>query len=114
MNNRNWRGLAAWAFFVILILFIWQSMRSVGTERDISYSEFKKRLHAGQVERVTVRSDMIRGESRAAEGKNEFFRTTPLNDPNLVDDLERNHVKDYSGEVERGWFSMIAVNAIPT
>src|SRR4051812_28615241 len=114
MNNRNWRGIAAWVFFVILILFIWQSMRSVSSEHDISYSEFKKRLHAGQVERVTVRTDMIRGESKTPEGKEEFFRTTPLNDPNLVDDLERNKVKDYSGEVDRGWFSAIAVNAIPS
>jgi cell division protease FtsH len=114
MNNRNWRGLLAWGFFIVLILFVWNSMRSVGTEQDISYSEFKKRLHAGQIERVTVRQDMIRGESRGPDGKELLFRTTPLNDPNLVDDLERNHVKDYSGEVDRSWFSVIAVNAIPT
>src|SRR4051812_35194932 len=114
MNNRNWRGIAAWVFFVILILFIWQSMRSVGTEHDISYSEFKKRLHSGQIEGVTVRQDLIRGESRGTDGKEEFFHTTPLNDPTLVDDLERNHVKDYAGEVDRSWFSVIAVNAIPT
>ena len=113
MNNRNWRGLTAWVFFFILILFIWQSMRTVGNEREISYSEFKKRLETGQIERVTVRSDMIRGESRTPDGKPDFFRTIPLNDPNLVQDLERSKVKDFSGEVDRGWFGVIAVNAIP-
>jgi cell division protease FtsH len=114
MNNRNWRGIAAWIFFGLLFVFIYQSMRSVGTEREISYSEFKKRLGAGQIENVKVRTDMIRGESKTAEGKTEYFRTTPLNDPTLVQDLERNNVKDYSGEIDRSWFSVIAVNAIPT
>ena len=114
MGNRNWSGFTAWVFFVILILFIWQSMRSVGTEHDISYSEFKRRLHAGEIVRVIVRPDLVRGQSRTPDGKEELFRTTPLNDPNLVDDLERNHVKDYSGEVDRGWFSMLLVNAVPT
>src|SRR5580765_8697956 len=111
MNNRNWRGLAAWAFFAVLLLFVWQSMRTVGGEHDISYSEFKTRLHSGRIERLTMRPDLIRGVSLNAESKPESFRTIPLNDPNLVDDLERNHVKDYAGEVDRGWFSVIAVNA---
>src|SRR3954471_22416939 len=105
MNNRNWRGLLIWSCFIIVLLFIWQSMRSVGSEQEISYSEFKKRLNAGEIEHVTVRQDLIRGLSRAPDGKPEAFHTTPLNDPNLVQDLERNKVKDFSGEVDRGWFS---------
>src|SRR6266480_3152347 len=113
MANRNWRGLTIWAFFVILILFIWQSMRSVGGEHEISYSEFKRRLHSGQIVRVTVRPDLIRGQSHMPDGKDEFFRTTPLNDPTLVDDLEKNQVKDYSGEVDHGFFSMLVANTIP-
>ena len=50
MNNRNWRGLIAWVvFFGMVIVFIYQSMRTVNLEHDISYSEFnKRRLHDGQ------------------------------------------------------------------
>src|SRR6185295_2343463 len=112
MNNRNWRGAALWVFFVVILLFIWQSMRQVNVEKDISYSEFKRRLHEGQIVSLTVRTDQIRGRSHIPEGKDEFFRTIPLNDPGLVEDLERYRVRDYSGEVDRGWFSMLLVNAV--
>ena len=113
MNNRNWRGLIAWVIFFGIIVFIYQSMRTVNLEHDISYSEFKRRLHDGQISNVTVRPDLIRGTSRTPDGKDQSFRTIPLNDPNLVDDLERSHVHDYSGEVDRSWFSMVIMNFGP-
>src|SRR5205085_8330065 len=113
MNNRNWRGLFAWVIFFGIILFIYQSMRSVNVEREISYSEFKRRLHEGQVVMVKVRPDLITGRFHSPDGKDENFRSTPLNDPGLVDDLEHNHVKEYSGEVDKSWFSMVLMNFGP-
>src|SRR2546430_2717721 len=109
MNHRNWRGFLAWFFFLLVLLFVWKSMTSVGTERDISYSEFKRRLHAGQIVSLTVRSDLIRGRSRSPQGKDENFRTVPLNDPSLVAEFEKFQVKDYAGEVDRSWFSMVEI-----
>ncbi len=113
MNNRNWRGLFAWIIFAAILIFVWQSMRSVTQEQDINYSEFKRRLHEGQVANVTVRPDQIRGQFLEADGKKKNFRTIPLNDPGLVQDLEVNKVREYSGEVDRSWLSMVIMNFGP-
>ncbi|MFA5975757.1 MAG: ATP-dependent zinc metalloprotease FtsH [Elusimicrobiota bacterium] len=112
MNNRNWRGFLAWLLFFGVLYFIFMSMRSVNTERDISYSEFKRSLNEGQIVSVTVRPDQIRGRLKNASGKEENFRTIPLNDPNLVQELQV-HVRDFSGEVDRSWVSMVLMNFGP-
>ncbi len=114
MNNRNWRGLLTWGAFFIILLFIWSSMRSVTTDREISYSEFKRRLRDGQVTTVKVRPDQINGVSLGADGKRESFHTIPLNDPNLVQDLDTYKVQDYSGEAEHGSLWAILMNFGPT
>src|SRR5258708_5709640 len=113
MNNRNWRSIFPFIILIGVILFIYHSMGAVNQERDVTYSEFKRRLHDGQINSVTVRPDQIRGRSKGADGKEENFRTIPLNDPGLVDDLEKNKVRDYSGEVDRSWFSMVIMNSGP-
>src|SRR5207302_8835108 len=41
------------------------------------------------------------------------FRTVPLNDPSLVEDMERNKVRDYSGEADRSWFGAVIMNFGP-
>jgi cell division protease FtsH len=113
MNNRNWRGVLPWVFFAGILLFIFQSMRSVSTDHEISYSEFQRLLTSQQISKVVVRPDLIRGRYQEAGGKSVDFHTVPLNDPNLVDELKNHHVQDYSGEVDRGWFQMLFLNSIP-
>ena len=113
MNNRNWRGLIPWIGMGALLIFLFQSFHSVGTENEVSYSEFKQKLREGQVAEVTVRPDLIRGVFRATNGKSEHFRTVPLNDPTLVQDLEQNHVDKYSGEMDRGWLGAAIMNFGP-
>ena len=102
-----------WVFTLGLILFVWFSMRATTVEHDISYSEFKHRLHDNQVESVVIRPDQLRGRSRGADGKEDNFRTIPLNDPGLVDDMERSKVKEYSGDVDRNWLSAVLLNFGP-
>jgi len=113
MNTRNWRGVLPWLIFFGVLFFLFQSMKQVTMERDITYSEFKRRLNEGQITSVTVRQDLIRGRSRTADGKEESFHTIPLNDPNLISDFERNKVRDFSGEVERNWLSILLLNFGP-
>jgi cell division protease FtsH len=114
MNNRNWRGLIAWLAFAGILLFIYQSFHTVGGEREINYSEFKSRLQNNQIVDVVVRPDLIRGEFTEGEGKQPVkFKTIPLNDPNLVSELQQYKVGKYSGEVERNFLSMILMNFGP-
>lgn len=112
MNKSYWRGYIAWALFGLLILYIVKSMSAPTIETAMPYSKFKRLLHEGQIVSVKVRPDLIQGEYKA-DGKTASFKTTPLNDPGLVDDLERNKVESYEGEIDRGMFSMVLMNFGP-
>ncbi len=113
MNNKNWRGLVIWLVLFGGLFILFEATRTASLDKDITYSEFKRRLHDGQVSNVVVRPDMIHGHSRGADGKDESFRTIPLNDPTLVEDLEKNKVHDYSGEADRSWFGAVIMNFGP-
>jgi cell division protease FtsH len=95
------------------LFILFQATRTSTVDHEISYSEFKHRLHDGEIESVLMRPDLIHGRSRGADGKEENFRTVPLNDPNLVDDLEKNKVHDYAGEPDRSWFGAVIMNFGP-
>ena len=95
--------------FFFLLYFI-QSVRQKSVEQEIPYSAFKKSLKAGEVVKVTVSSDLIRGQSRAADGKVQSFKTIPLPDPKLVEDLEQYNVAQFSGDVDRGWLMPLIMN----
>jgi cell division protease FtsH len=113
MNNRNWRGLVAWLAFAGILLFIYQSLHSVSSEREISYSEFKQRLRDNQIVDVVVRPDQIRGEFSDPTNKQPIkFRTVPVNDPKLVEELDQYKIK-YSGEIDRNLFATVLVNFGP-
>jgi cell division protease FtsH len=111
--NRNWRGYSLWLLAGAVILVLWMNTRTSLVERDITYSEFKHRLHDNAIQSVVVRPDQIRGKSRGADGKEENFRTIPLNDPGLVDDLERSKVHEYSADVDHNWLGAILINLGP-
>jgi cell division protease FtsH len=113
MNNRNWRGFAIWMVLFVGLFVLFQTTRTASLDHEIHYSEFKRLLKDGHIVSLVVRPDLIKGRSRNAEGREESFRAIPLNDPNLVDDLEKSKVKDYSGETDRSWFGAILMNFGP-
>ncbi|MEE9315564.1 MAG: ATP-dependent zinc metalloprotease FtsH, partial [bacterium] len=55
---------------------------------------------------------MIKGEFRSETGEPVKFKTVPVEDPKLVEELEAYGVKD-KGEVKRNWFSVILFNFGP-
>jgi cell division protease FtsH len=79
-------------------------------EQDIPYSTFKQYLKSGEISQVTVAPEYIRGKYKRADGKVVNFRTVPLNDPKLVEELDQYKVSQYSGEVERGWLMPLLLN----
>ncbi|MGQ0644329.1 MAG: ATP-dependent zinc metalloprotease FtsH, partial [Elusimicrobiota bacterium] len=64
------------------------------------------------VTEVTVRESLIKGKFKTDDGKAAAFRTIPLNDPNLVKDLEQSGVDRFSGEPERNWVGSMLMNLI--
>src|SRR5437868_5112330 len=113
MNNKNWRGFLVWLILFGGLFLLFQTTRQASVDKEISYSEFKRRLHEGQVTSVVVRPDMIHGRYRGTDGKEEHFRTIPLNDPDLVKDMEAFKDIDYKGEADRSWFGAVIMNFGP-
>jgi hypothetical protein len=109
----NGRNLVLWLLIFSGVLFFIQSLRTARVvEKDIPYSQFKLALKENRVEDVRVGGELIRGSFKNEEGKSVHFRTIPLNDPKLVEELQLSGVKHFSGEPERGWVNSILVNLL--
>ena len=60
--------------------------------KEISYSEFKTRVRDGKVQEVTVAEDRVQGMLKADEGQGRAFVAVRIEDPKLVEDLEKHGV----------------------
>src|SRR3989339_1552281 len=96
-----WYIVLAFGFFILLQMYL----MNPGV-RDISYSDFKKKIKEGNVIECHITNNLIRGKLREMERdttRNAVFTTARVDDPDLVKDLESMGVK-YSGYYESPWF----------
>lgn len=75
----------------------------ISTAKSISYSDFVQMVRAGQVAEIVIDEHRIRG---TLKGSNQAFETTRIEDPHLLEELERHGVK-FSGEIETNWWSNV-------
>ncbi|MEK7859110.1 MAG: ATP-dependent zinc metalloprotease FtsH [Elusimicrobiota bacterium] len=110
MENRNIKQLALWtlAFFFLIVLF--QNLKAPQLETEIPYSTFKSKLREGKISQVKVRPDLIRGDYKDDANQVQHFRTLPLPDNKLVEDLETYKVLNFQGEPDRSWVTGLIVN----
>ncbi|MBL0058909.1 MAG: ATP-dependent zinc metalloprotease FtsH [Elusimicrobia bacterium] len=109
----NSRNAVLWILIFLGVLFFIQSLRTArGGENEVAYSDFKRALRENRILTVRVGEGLLRGRWKDAEGKELAFRTIPLNDPKLVEDLEKSGVKQFSGEAERGWLNSVLGNLL--
>jgi cell division protease FtsH len=106
-----WFGLG-----LVLVLGLAQMYWLVPRGRVLPYSEFKELLKNGAIEEVVVGQQVIRGTLKAPlptdpEGSRQFT-TTPVEDPQLVAELEAQSVK-YTGEVVNTWLPELLGWVIP-
>jgi cell division protease FtsH len=80
--------------------------------RQISYSEFKTAVRAGQVAEVTVGEQAIRGALKADVNGSRNFNTARIEDPKLLEELDAAGVK-YTGEQVSRWLPEIIGWVIP-
>ncbi len=108
MDNKNVKQLAMWGMGLVLLLMLFNGVKTVPLETEIPYSQFKERLRGNAISEVKVRPDLIRGSYKDEKGVVQRFRTLPLNDPKLVEELELHKVSNYQGEPDRsGMYSFI-------
>jgi cell division protease FtsH len=98
----------------LLILALGQAFFfSAQTGQAVSYSEFKAMLRDGRVQEVTITDDQVRGTLRGApEGRPRTFTTVRVEDPKLLEELER-HGVTYTGEITSRWMGEVLGWMIP-
>jgi cell division protease FtsH len=79
------------------------------TAKRVPYSDFKQTVRAGQVAEVVIDEHRIRG---TAKGSNQAFETTRIEDPHLLEELERQGVR-FTGDTETSWWSNLTGWLLP-
>jgi cell division protease FtsH len=107
--KRNFRQLLFWVLAFTLFVAVYQSVKNVERERQVPYSEFKARLRDKAVTEVSVRQDLIRGKMKEGD-KTVLFKTVPMSDPKLIEDMEAAGVSNFSAEADRSWIATLVLN----
>jgi cell division protease FtsH len=83
------------------------------TGQTVSYSEFKTMVREGRVQEVTISDDQVTGTLRGApEGRPRTFTAIRVEDPKLLEELER-HGVTYTGEITSRWMGEVLGWMIP-
>jgi cell division protease FtsH len=99
--------------FLLLLALGQAFFFSMQSRETIPYSEFKARLREGKVQELIVAEDRVRGTLKTDDGKGRPFTAIwIIEDPKLVEDLERFGVK-YTGEVATRWVGEVLSWLIP-
>lgn len=107
--NPNFKQLIFWVLTFLLFVALYNSFKGMESVKQIPYSEFKQKVKNGDIVKIKVSPDLIKGEMKDG-GKTVEFKTVPLSDSNLIDDLEKHGVKNFSAEPDRSWVMSLVLN----
>jgi cell division protease FtsH len=98
----------------LVILGLGQAfLYSIQSRNTIPYSEFKNRVREGRVQEVVVAEDRVRFQLKGtSDVRSRTFTAVRIEDPKLLEDLERYGVK-YTGEVASRWVGEVLSWVIP-
>jgi cell division protease FtsH len=105
------KNIILWVVIAVVLMTVFNNFGS-RQRRDstISYSQFIEAVKTGQVQRVELDGNAIKGKNQSGE----WFRTYSPNDPHLVDDLLASGVEIKVKEPEKQSFLMqIFINWFP-
>lgn len=112
MNKNNSRTMVLWLIVVVMVLFFVQTFKTPHRAKDIAYSEFKNLLKTERIQSVEIGPETIQGVYRDETGQPKRFKANPVQDPNLISDLEAYGVTNFTGLKDNGWVGTILVNII--
>ncbi len=112
MKDKITKQVLVWVMVFISLVLIVRSFGTLTMEQEIEYSTFKRSLKEGRISELQMRQDLIKGKLKGADGKEVAFKTIPLPDPKLVEELELYKVQNYSGATDRAWWPMILQNLV--
>jgi cell division protease FtsH len=92
--NSTFRNFAIWVIICLLLIALFNLFQNPGRalrSNEISYSDLLDEVEKGNIEKVTISGNRIRGTSRAGDAR-EFTSYSP-DDPSLIDRLRKKDVK---------------------
>jgi cell division protease FtsH len=93
--NSTVKTALLWVVIIVLVFLLWSLFQTTkGTSEPIPFSKFLDQVNSGMVEKVTIRGDEVRGETKvnAPGGKHDFHTTAPTNYPAMYDLLKQKGV----------------------
>jgi cell division protease FtsH len=114
LTPRPGAGSAMWYVLGLLFMLALGQVLyySVQSAETIPYSEFKQRVRDGKVQDVVVAEDRVRGTLKDGARGTRSFTAIRIEDPKLVEDLEKAGVK-YTGEVASRWIGEVLGWLVP-
>ncbi len=110
MKEKNSWGFIFWIVLFVILLSFMQSSRKKGSTENIPYSAFKQNIKAGKVIKASVAPNIIEGEFTNEQGEVKKFKTVPLDDPKLVEDMENSKVQQFEGKEQNGWIGPLIMS----
>jgi cell division protease FtsH len=110
MKKSNPWFIFFWITLLVIVFMFINFARQGGNEVKLEYSQFKQHIKAGSVFKVLVAPGLIKGQFRDSDGVFKRFKTVPMDDPNLVKDMEDNRVLEFSATEESGWLGSLLLN----
>jgi len=80
--------------------------------QTLSYSDFKQKLREGRIQDILVGEDRVRGKLRDDKGGTHPFTAVRIEDPKLIEELDKARVK-YTGEPANRWLTEVIGWIIP-
>jgi cell division protease FtsH len=102
-----------WIVLAVIILMMFNSARQRTPEVALEYSQFKQYIKAGGVSKVVVSPSVIKGQFRDKDGVLKNFKTIPMEDANLIKDMEDNKVLEFSGTERGGFWTTFLISWAP-
>ena len=93
--NSTMKTALLWVVIIVLVFLLWSLFQTTkGTSEQIPFSAFIDRVNQGYVDKVTIRGEIIHGETKstAPGGKREFQTNGPTNYPAIYDLLRTKSV----------------------
>ncbi|MDR3256373.1 MAG: ATP-dependent zinc metalloprotease FtsH [Endomicrobium sp.] len=110
MNKKNPWFIFFWITLFVIIFMLMNFAKQRGTEVDLEYSQFKQYIRAGNVSKVLVSPGLIKGQFRDSDGVLKRFKTVPMDDQNLIKDMEDNKILEFSSVEKNGWIGPLLLS----
>lgn len=93
--NSTVKTALLWVVIIVLVFLLWSLFQTTkGASEQIAFSTFLEKVNNGEVAKVLIRGDEIRGEYKTSGqgGKREFHLNGPSNYPQMIDLLKQKGV----------------------